>query len=262
MAPAIGLFDSGLGGLSVLREVRRILPYHNLIYLADTAYCPYGPRPVAEVQARALAIGRWLGEHGARMVVVACNTASSAALELLRTELSLPVVGMEPGLKPAAAATRSGRIGVLATDNTLGGARFAALVERYAGDVEVITQPCPGLVEVVEAGTLHEPATHALVRRYVTPLLARGVDVLVLGCTHYPFLRPVIAEVAGPGITILDTGPAVAQQVARVVGLHRFAEGGGERCWTTGDPAMVQPVARRLLGREIMVESARVTSDE
>ncbi|HEX5689478.1 MAG TPA: aspartate/glutamate racemase family protein, partial [Roseiflexaceae bacterium] len=154
---AIGLFDSGLGGLSLLREVRQLLPRHDLLYLADTAYCPYGPRPVAEVRARSLAIGRWLRDRGARIVVVACNTASSAALELLRAELPIPIVGMEPGLKPAAAATRSGRVGVLATNNTLGGSRFAALVERYAGGVEVITQPCPGLVELVEAGTLQGP---------------------------------------------------------------------------------------------------------
>jgi glutamate racemase len=200
---------------------------------------------------------------GAEIIVVACNTASSAALELLRAELPFPIVGMEPGLKPAAAATRSGRVGVLATSNTLGGARFATLVERYAGGVEVITQPCPGLVELVEAGTLQGPAARALVEQYVTPLLADGVDVLVLGCTHYPFLRPLIAEVAGDDITIVDTGPAVAQQVVRVAGPHDLAQGsGGTRFWTTGEPALAQPAAQRLLGQEVVVESARVTSDE
>src|SRR5262245_36018669 len=150
ITPTIALFDSGLGGLSILHEVRQRLPRHDLLYLADTAYCPYGPRPAEEVRARALAIGRWLVGRGAGLLVVACNTASSAALELLRAELPITVVGMEPGLKPAAAATRSGRVGVLATSSTLAGERFAGLVERYADGIEVITQPCPGLVELVE----------------------------------------------------------------------------------------------------------------
>ncbi|MFL5802496.1 MAG: glutamate racemase [Roseiflexaceae bacterium] len=256
---AIGLFDSGLGGLSVLRELRVLLPQHDLLYLADTAYCPYGPRPAVEVRGRALAIGRWLIERGAGLLVVACNTASSAALDLLRSELPIAVVGMEPGLKPAAAATRSGRVGVLATSNTLAGARFAALVERYAGGVELITQPCPGLVERVEAGDLDGPAARALVERYVAPLLARGVDVLVLGCTHYPFLRPLIAAAAGPNVAIVDTGPAVARQVARVaMGSGPPASQGHTRFWTTGDSAVVAPAAQRLLGEQVMVESVRV----
>jgi glutamate racemase len=251
---AIALFDSGLGGLSVLRELRVLLPRHDLLYLADTAYCPYGPRSAAEVRARALAIGRWLIGQGAGLLVVACNTASSAALDLLRSELSILVVGMEPGLKPAAAATRSGRVGVLATSNTLAGARFAALVERYAGGVELITQPCPGLVERVEAGDLDSPATRALAERYVAPLLARGVDVLVLGCTHYPFLRPLIAAAAGPNVAIVDTGPAVARQVARVVAGGGPPEGQGRtRFWTTGDAAAVAPVLRRLAGDSLAV---------
>jgi len=254
---AIGLFDSGLGGLSVLREVRQRLPRHDLLYLADTAYCPYGPRPIEEVRARALAAGRWMLNQGAGLLVAACNTASSAALELLRAELPIPIVGMEPGLKPAAAATRSGHVGMLATSNTLAGARFAALVERYADGVEVITQPCPGLVEQVEMGQLEAPATRALVERYVAPLLARGVDTLVLGCTHYPFLRPLIAEVAGPAVAIVDTGPAVARQVARVSGQRALPEGDGTaRFWTTGDPAQVAPAARSLLGEQVAVEAA------
>jgi glutamate racemase len=255
---AIGLFDSGVGGLSVLREVRALLPRHDLLYLADTAYCPYGPRPAAELRARALAIGRWLGEQGAELLVVACNAASSAALELLRAELPMPVVGMEPGLKPAAAATRSGRVGVLATSSTLAGERFAALVERYAGGVELITQPCPGLVARVEAGDLDGPDARALVECYVAPLLARGVDVLVLGCTHYPFLRPLIAAIAGADVAIVDTGPAVAQQVARVVARHGLPAGQGRaRFYTTGEVAAVAPVLRRLVGdRLALVEPA------
>jgi glutamate racemase len=257
--PAVALFDSGLGGLSILREVRQQLPRHDLLYLADTAYCPYGPRPADEVRARALAIGRWLVEQGAALLVVACNTASSAALEVLRAELPIAVVGMEPGLKPAAAATRSGRVGVLATSNTLAGARFAALVERYADGIDVITQPCPWLVELVEAGELDGPTARTLVERYVAPLLERGVDTLVLGCTHYSFLRSTIAVVAGPHVVIVDTGPAVAEQVARVAERRGLSAGlGCARFWTTGDSAQVTAVARRVLGEAVVVEAVAV----
>lgn len=255
---SIGVFDSGLGGLSVMREVRWRLPRHDLLYFADTAYCPYGPRPPAEIVGRARAIGRWLIDHGAGLLLVACNTASSAALDLLRAELPLPIVGMEPGLKPAVAISRNGRVGVLATSTTLAGARFAALVERHAGGVQVITQPCPGLVERIEAGDLDGSATRALVERYVHPLLARGADTIVLGCTHYPFLRPLIEEIAGPGIALVDTGPAVAAQVARVAAQHALPPGSGRaRCWTSGDPASVGPAVWRLLGEAVPVAGAR-----
>jgi glutamate racemase len=259
MNASIALFDSGIGGLSVMREVRRLLPRHDLLYFADTAYCPYGPRPLTEIRARSLAIGRWLMERGAGLLLVACNTASSATLELLRAELPLPVVGMEPGLKPAVAASRNGRIGVLATSNTLAGVRFAALVERHAGGVEMLTQPCPGLVEQVEAGDLDGPATRALVERYLQPLLERGADTIVLGCTHYPFLRPLLVEIAGPGVTLVDTGPAVAAQVARVAARHALPSGSGVvRCWTSGDPATVAPVISRLLRENVVVESVSI----
>ncbi|HEU4329077.1 MAG TPA: glutamate racemase [Roseiflexaceae bacterium] len=255
----ITLYDSGLGGLSVLREVRTLLPEHDLTYLADTAYCPYGPRPVEFVRARALAVGRWAAEQGARMLVVACNTASSAALELLRAELPLPVVGMEPGLKPAVSTTRSGVVGVLATSNTLAGERFAALVERFADGATVVTQPCPGLVEQVERGDLSGPQTRALVTRYVEPLLAHGADTLVLGCTHYPFLRAAISEVAGSTVAIIDTGPAVARQVERVAIRLGLRPGTGAlRCYTTADPALVAPPLLRLLGEPAPVEHAAI----
>lgn len=255
--PSIGVYDSGLGGLSVLRAVRHLLPQHDLRYLADTAYCPYGPRPVEEVRARACACTNWLITRGAAIVVVACNTASSAALELLRAEFPVPIVGMEPGIKPAIQATRTGRIGVLATDGTLAGSRFATLVERFATGVEVQTVPCPGLVAQVEAGDLNGPVTRALLTRYLTPLRTRGVDTLVLGCTHFPFLAPVIAELAGPEVTIIDTGPPVARQVARVAAAEGVTAGSGLlTCATTGEPAQVAPVMRQLLGADAPLEHA------
>jgi glutamate racemase len=255
----IALFDSGLGGLSVMREVRELLPQHDLLYFADSAHCPYGPKPIAFVRERSLTIGRWLAGQGAALIVVACNTASSVALEAMRAEISMPIVGMEPGLKPAIAATRSGRVGILATSNTLRTARFAALVQRFANGIEVLTQPCPGWVEQVEAGEISGSRTRALVEQYVTPLTAQGADTLVLGCTHYPFLRPLIEEIVDQTVTIIDTGPAVARQVARVAAQHKVGSGRSHiRCITNGNPAAVAPVMRRLLDASLRVEHAAV----
>ena len=251
----IAIFDSGLGGLSVLREVRRQVPQHDLAYFADSAFCPYGPRPAAWVRERSLAISRWLVEQGAEVLVVACNTASSAALPALREALPIPVVGMEPGLKPAVAQTRSGCVGVLATSGTLDGERFNTLVSRFAGGIEVLTQPCPGWVEQVEAGDLCSTTTRGLVAQYVAPLTKRGADTLVLGCTHYPFLRPLIADVAGIDVTIIDTGPAVARQVARVAAQHAIPPGRAAlRYISSGDRATVAATIKRLLDEAVAVE--------
>jgi glutamate racemase len=252
----IGLFDSGLGGLSVARAVRAVLPAHDLLYLADSAHCPYGPLPPERVRERASACARWLVAQGAAVVVVACNTATSAAVETLRAELPVPVVGMEPGIKPAVAATRGGRVAVLATSGTLGGGRFASLVERFAGGVEVRTVACPELVRLVEAGVLDGPGARAAVDHYVAPLVHDGVDSLVLGCTHFPPLRPLI-ERAAPGAVVIDTGPAVAAQTARVARAAGVGPGSGTmRCATTGDPEVVAPALARVWGTALPVERA------
>jgi glutamate racemase len=252
----IGLFDSGLGGLSVARELRALLPEHDLIYLADTAHCPYGPQPPDAVRRRALACARWLAAQGAGAIVVACNTATSAALESLRATLTLPVVGMEPGVKPAVTATRTGRVAVLATSGTLGGERFARLVERFAGGVEVATIPCPEMVGLVERGDLASDHAARAVAGYVAPLAAEGVDTFVLACTHFPPLRPLIVA-AAPGATIIDTGPAVAAQAARVAAAAGIAPGVGRlRCATTGDPAEVAPALARVWGAPLELERA------
>ena len=235
----IGLFDSGLGGLSVVRAVRAVLPHHDLCYLADTAFCPYGPLPADTVRARALACAGWLVEQGAGLVVVACNTATSAALEHLRATLPVPVVGMEPGIKPAVAATRSGRVAVLATSGTLGGARFARLAGAMA-----------------DFARGDGPHAEAVVAAYVAPLIAEGVDTLVLGCTHFPPLRPLIAAVA-PAATIIDTGPAVAAQTARVATANGVGPGAARlRCATTGDPETVAPALARVWGTALPLEHA------
>ena len=214
---AIGVFDSGLGGLSVLREIRALLPQEDLVYFADSAYVPYGPKPPDVVRARSRAIAGFLARIPVKAIVVACNTATALAVADLRERFDMPIVAMEPAVKPAVAATRSGVVGVLATTGTLESARFAALLERFAVGVEVVTQPCPGLVECVEAGDLDGPQVRRLIERHTAPLLEAGADTIILGCTHYPFLRPLIQAIAGPDVRLIDTGPAVAQQLARVL---------------------------------------------
>jgi glutamate racemase len=247
----IGLFDSGLGGLSIACAVRSVLPAHDLLYLADSAFCPYGPRPLDEIRARSLACARWLLSQGAQVIVVACNTATAAAVEHLRAELPVPVVGTEPGVKPAAAATHSGKVAVLATSGTLASNRLIQLVERFGRQVEVQTVACPLLVDLVERGELSGSAALATVEGYLAPLRAAGVDTFVLGCTHFPLLAPLIRRAAGPDATIIDTGPAVARQVARIAAECGLAGGSGQvRAATTGDAAAVQAVVQRIWGAD------------
>lgn len=248
----IGIFDSGVGGLSVLRHIREEMPYENLLYVADSAHAPYGGKSPHDIQARSLALTGFLVEQGAKAVVVACNTATAAAIGVLRERFALPVIGMEPAVKPAVAATRSGVVGVLATTGTLKSAQFAALLETYSRNVRVVTQGCPGLVECVERGALDAPETRALVSHYVAPLLQEGADTLVLGCTHYPFLRPVIAELTEGRIALIDTGAAVARQVRRRIeeaGLVGAADVPGTvMFWTSGDPEQGRSVVSSLWG--------------
>jgi len=247
----VGVFDSGVGGISVLREIRAQLPAEHLIYYADSGHCPYGGKPREKIVERSTAITEFLLARGAKLVVVACNTATIAAVEQLRATYPIPFVGMEPAVKPAAALTKSGVVGVLATGAALAGEKFHRLVAQHAGGVRVITQPCPGLVEQVERGALDDAQTRALVARYTAPLLAQHADVLVLGCTHYPFLRPLIEEVVGPQVRVLDTGEAVARQTRRVLereGLLGSAPPPGRIEWhTSGDAASFERLHRLLM---------------
>lgn len=211
----IGVFDSGVGGLTVLRELRTLLPTAPLRYLADTAYAPYGGRSPDEIRARSLAITEHLVAHGAGLIVVACNTATAHAIEALRARWpDLPFVGTEPGIKPAVAATRNGRIGLLATPATAASARLHALISQHAGDRQVLVQGCPGIVEHIEAGDLDSPALRALVDRHSEPLRAAGVDTVLLGCTHYPLIEPLWAQALGPGVRLLRIETAVARRAA------------------------------------------------
>lgn len=250
-AAPIGVFDSGVGGLSVAREIRRLLPAESLLYFADTANCPYGGRPLEEIRELSLEAGHALVERGAKVMVVACNTASGAALETLREALDIPVIGLEPAVKPAARLTRTGSIGVMATEATLRTERFQRLTENHAASVEVIARGCPGLVELVEAGELQGERVRRTLEDLVSPLRDAHVGAVVLGCTHYPFLRDSIQEVFGPDVLVIDSGEAVARQVRRVLGERSaFAQGyvGEAHLLTTGDPESVHEIAARLWG--------------
>jgi glutamate racemase len=220
----VGIFDSGVGGLSVLRHVRAQLPHEHLIYVADTGFAPYGDKPEEVVAERSLAIARFLVAQGAKALVVACNTATVAAVKLLRARFpEMPIVGVEPGLKPAAAASRNGKVGVLATERTLAGAKFLHLRDEIAEatGAQFLLQPCQGLADQIEFGELDAQETAAMLRRYIAPLLAQGADTLVLGCTHYPLVQAsierVIAEAGVENVALVDTGEAVARQLGRLL---------------------------------------------
>lgn len=260
--PLIGIFDSGVGGLSVTREIMAQLPGQPFIYLADQANAPYGQRDLAEIRALAEGITRFLLKNGAVMVVVACNTASAAALHWLRGQFpEVPFVGMEPAVKPAASRTRTGHVGVIATEATFQGELFASLVDRYASNIAVHTQVCPELVPLVEAGEVDSPRARAAIHAYLAPLLAAGIDELVLGCTHYPFLAPLIEAEVGPDVEVIDPASAVARQVGRVLAQHGWlADEPGpamHRFYTTGSPARFRAALRQLLGLRTRVRQAR-----
>ncbi|MFN7725802.1 MAG: glutamate racemase [Rubrivivax sp.] len=266
-AAPIGVFDSGVGGLSVLQALRRQLPQESLLYIADSAHAPYGDRPTAYIETRALALTEHLQQAGAKAVVVACNTATVVAVHTLRQRYALPIVALEPAIKPAVAASRSGVVGVLATSRTLESAAVQRLRQRHGGTTRVLGQACPGLVEQVERGELDSPATLALLRSFIEPLLAQGADTLVLGCTHYPFLRTQIQAVAGPGVLVLDSADAVAREVQRRLPTppcmgpvpsarpQDQATQASTRFFTTGNADAATAVFTRLWGTPVQVHT-------
>lgn len=254
----IGVWDSGVGGLSVLRDIRAALPNESLMYVADSGHVPYGSKTPEYIRARAATLTRFLLAQHAKAVVIACNTATAAAAAAVRAAFAVPIIGMEPAVKPAVAATRTGVVGVLATVGTLQSARFAALLDRWGQGIEVVTQGCPGLVEQIEAGDLDGSATRTLVERFTAPLLARRADAIVLGCTHYPFVRPMIADVVGPDVALIDTGAAVARRLQHVLEerdlLHPSTALGSATFWTSGDVATAQRVMSILWGSSVHVQ--------
>ncbi|MCB0568553.1 MAG: glutamate racemase [Phaeodactylibacter sp.] len=214
----IGIFDSGIGGLSVAYAILHQLPAELLLYFGDTAHIPYGTKPASTIRRYSENICRFLLDQGCKLIVVACNTASAAALNHLRHLWpDVPIVGMEPAVKPGALATRTGKVGVLATAGTFKSQRYASLMHRFAKEVELLENPCLGLVERIEAGQLDGPETEQLLRSIINPMLAAGADAFVLGCTHYPFVQPLIEKIAGPDIAIINPAPAVARQVERLL---------------------------------------------
>ena len=253
----IGVFDSGVGGLSVLREIRRELPYEDLLYVADSGHAPYGDKSRQLIETRSIAIAEFLLSQHAKAIVVACNTATGAAVETLRARFSVPIVAMEPAVKPAAAHTKSGVIGVLATSGTLGSNNFAKLHERFGAEVNILVQSCPGLVERVEAGDLSGGKTKSLIEKYLAPLLVQQVDTIVLGCTHYPFLAPLIQELAGPSVAIIDPAAAIARELRRRLASANLLSvenrNGTERFWTSAKPDKAQQVISQLWGMDIEV---------
>ena len=255
----IGIFDSGVGGLSVLRHVHDLLPGEMLLYVADSAHMPYGSLTHEAVEDRCHRIINFFIEQNAKAVVVACNTATAAAIESLRRDFSLPIIGMEPAVKPAVEASRAGVIGVLATSGTLVSDKFSRLLKRFGSSAEVVFQPGLGLVEQVEAGDFDSHKTREMLKEHLQPLLEHGMDVLVLGCTHYPFLTPVIREIVGSEITILDAGDAIAVELKRQLDKNCLIASengvGGLQFFSSGDVDSSRETVSKLWGSEVEIRA-------
>jgi len=263
----IGIFDSGVGGISVLRAIRTQMPEENVIYFGDQGHIPYGPRPMVQIRNFSEAITRFLLEHGAKIIVVACNTASAAALKYLReTFHEIPFVGMEPAVKPAAEHTHTGKVGVLATPATFQGALYASVVERFANGVELFQDTCPGLVQEIEQGNLDGEAPRRILEEALLPMLEKDIDTVVLGCTHYPFVIPLIQRIVGDGVRVIDPAPAVARQTTRLLEATGMRNGSGEqgaiRLFTSGEPARLRFLLPTLLGEMGELEKMEWVSDQ
>lgn len=266
MTISIGMLDSGVGGLTILRAVRELMPAQPVIFLADQAHVPYGVRQAEEVRQFSKEITRYLIDRGAELIVVACNTASTAALKYLREEFAdRPFVGMEPAVKPAAEQTLTGVVGVLATYATFHNEVYNSVVERFAKDVVLLQDHCPGLVSQIEKGDLDGPETRAILEKALKPMLEKGIDTVVLGCTHYPFVIPLIKQIVGPEVRVIDPAPAIARQTKRLLdergGLAAGTQTGSLRLITSGDPAVLSRNLPLYLGYPHEVESVTWQND-
>ncbi len=255
----IGVFDSGVGGLSLLRCIREQLPFENLIYIADSGYAPYGNRSKEYIENRSLTLTEFLVKQKVKAVVVACNTATAAAIAKIRSMYDIPVIGMEPGVKPAISVTRSGTIGILATTETLRSEKFSNLMNRFCKECRIVTQDCPGLVEQVEKMDLSGPQTLKMVNHYLSPVLEKGADTIVLGCTHYLFLVPLIEKITEKEVRVIDTGMAVTREVIRRLNeaglLADNNRKGSEQFWTSGELSHARAVMERLWGKGVTVRA-------
>jgi len=265
----IGIFDSGVGGLSVLRSIREQMPEESIIYFGDQGHIPYGLRPMEQIRSFSEAITNYLLDKQAKIIVVACNTASAAALKVLREKFpDVQFVGMEPAVKPAAEHTQTGRVGVLATPATFQGALYASVVERFANGVELLQNTCPGLVQQIEQGNLDGIATRRILEDALLPMLEKNIDTVVLGCTHYPFVIPLIQQIAGENVRVIDPAPAVAKQAQRLLeagGMKSQSTARGERTevhlYTSGDPASLKSMLPVLLGEDAEIEKVSWVND-
>lgn len=262
----IGVFDSGVGGLSVLRAVRAQMPEESILYFGDQGHVPYGPRSMGQIQNFSEGIAKFLLDHDSKLIVVACNTASAAALTYLRGRFpAVLFVGMEPAVKPAAEATKTGRVGVLATPATFQGALYASVVERFAAGVELFQHTCPGLVSQIEKGDLDSTVTRVILEDALFPMLENNIDTVVLGCTHYPFVIPLIEQIVGKNVRVIDPAPSVAKQVKRLLeaaGITNQAQGHASiRFFTSGDPSEMKSMLPVLLGESGEVESVTWKND-
>ena len=262
----IGVFDSGVGGLSVLREIRNLMPNEDILYFGDQGHVPYGPRPMEQIQDFSEGITRFLLKERSKIVVVACNTASAAALKYLRQAFpNVQFVGMEPAVKPAAEKTQTGKVGVLATPATFQGALYASVVERFANGVELFQNTCNGLVQQIEKGNLDGEETRKILEGALHPMLEKKIDTVVLGCTHYPFVIPLIEKIVGENVRVIDPAPAVAKQVKRLLeageALNQKEQLGSTRFMTSGDVEVVKSSLKILLQLEREVEAVTWLND-
>ena len=262
----IGVFDSGVGGLSVLREIRNLMPNEDILYFGDQGHVPYGPRPMEQIQDFSEGITRFLLKERSKIIVVACNTASAAALKYLRQAFpNVQFVGMEPAVKPAAEKTQTGKVGVLATPATFQGALYASVVERFANGVELFQNTCNGLVQQIEKGNLDGEETRKILEGALHPMLEKKIDTVVLGCTHYPFVIPLIEKIVGENVRVIDPAPAVAKQVKRLLeageALNQKEQLGSTRFMTSGDVEVVKSSLKILLQLEREVEAVTWLND-
>ena len=258
----IGVFDSGAGGLTILSELRRELPQEDYIYIGDTAHVPYGARSDEEIVELSLQACRFLIQQGVKLIVVACNTASQAALGILRASLLVPFVGVVPAVKPAARATRNGRIGIAATEHAANASYLHHLIEDFATGVQVYAAGCPELVTLVEHGMLDGSLVEETLQHSLQPLLSKHVDVIVLGCTHFPAMRPAIQRVAGKQVQVIDSGAAVARRMHSVLEAESLVKQassdtrGTLEVWCTGDSTAFSDVASKVLGYPVEARQA------
>jgi glutamate racemase len=257
----IGVFDSGVGGISVLKHIHALLPNEQLIYVADSQHAPYGNKPEAFIRTRCLTIAELFMAQQVKAMVVACNTATAAVISQMRSQYDMPIIGMEPAIKPAVAASKNGKVGVLATVGTLKSTQFSTLLQSYAKDAEIYQQGCEGLVDLIERGERDGEAINALLKRFCTPLIDAGVDTIVLGCTHYPFIKAAIQQLVGNHVEVIDTGAAIAKQLQRRLGdkellIEKSTQSLVPIMMTNGQKDVVTNVMQALWGANIKIANA------